>query len=43
MLLASSSTEGTRAAVDYATRPEYVSKLLDSLRYGTGAIPRYFE
>lgn len=43
MLLASTSTEGSRAAVDYVTRPEYVTKLLASLRDKQGNIPRYFE
>jgi hypothetical protein len=43
MLLAGASTEGSRAAVDYATRPEYVTKLVASLKGSRGRIPMYFE
>lgn len=43
MILASTSTEGTRAAVEYVTRPDYVTQLTHALR-GTGsAIPLYFQ
>lgn len=43
MLLASPSTEGSRAAVDYVTRPEYVTQLVASLKDSRGRIPPYFE
>jgi hypothetical protein len=44
MLLASTSTEGARAAVEYVTRPEYAARLVRSLRKGgQSALPAYFE
>ncbi len=43
MLLASTSTEGTRAAVEYVTRPEYASQLVHSLRPSAPGVPKYFE
>ena len=43
MELASTSTEGTRAAVEFVTRPEYAAKLAARLRQAAGKIPDYFE
>jgi len=43
MILASTSTEGTRAAVEYVTRPDYVAQLTRALRGGGSAIPLYFQ
>jgi hypothetical protein len=43
MLLASTSTEGTRAAVEYMTRPEYAGELVRSLRQSERGMPKYFE
>lgn len=43
MMLASTSTEGTRAAVEYVTRPDYVARLVKSLRAKDGTIPKYFQ
>ena len=43
MILASTSTEGARAAVEFATRPDYAARLVRSLRDSHGAIPRYFQ
>jgi hypothetical protein len=43
MLLASTSTEGTRAAVEYVSRPEYAGELLRSLRQLERGMPKYFE
>ncbi len=43
MMLASTSTEGTRAAVEYVTRPDYAAKLVSSLRGKDGVLPKYFQ
>ena len=43
MTIASTSTEGTRAAVEFVTRPDYAARLVRSLRGNGGAIPRYFQ
>jgi hypothetical protein len=43
MILGGSSTECTRAAVDYVTRPEYAARLVRSLRKETGAMPASFQ
>jgi hypothetical protein len=43
MMLASTSTEGTRAAVEYVTRPDYAARLVSSLRGKDGGMPRYFQ
>lgn len=43
MMLASTSTEGTRAAVEYVTRPDYAAHLVASLRGKDGALPKYFQ
>ena len=43
MMLASTSTEGTRAAVEYVSRPDYAARLVQSLRGKDGRIPRYFQ
>jgi hypothetical protein len=43
MMLASTSTEGTRAAVEYVTRPDYVARLVSSLRGKDGTLPKYFQ
>ncbi len=43
MMLASTSTEGTRAAVEYVTRPEYASQLVRALRQSAGVTPKYFQ
>lgn len=42
LILAGSSTESTRAAVEYVTRPEYVSSLIRKLHAG-GAVPKWFQ
>ena len=43
MMLASTSTEGTRAAVEYVTRTDYAARLVNSLRGKDGALPKYFQ
>lgn len=43
MMLASTSTEGTRAAVEYVTRPDYAARLVSSLRGKDGTLPKYFQ
>jgi hypothetical protein len=43
MMLASTSTEGTRAAVEYVTRPDYAARLVESLQGKDGALPKYFQ
>jgi hypothetical protein len=43
MMLASTSTEGTRAAVEYVTRPDYAAHLVASVRGKDGALPKYFQ
>jgi hypothetical protein len=43
MMLASTSTEGTRAAVEYVTRPDYAARLVESLRGKDGRLPKYFQ
>jgi hypothetical protein len=43
MMLAATSTEGTRAAVEYVTRPDYAERLVTALRDPSGRIPRYFQ
>jgi hypothetical protein len=43
MLLASTSTEGTRAAAEYVTRPEYAAQLARSLSASGRGMPKYFE
>jgi hypothetical protein len=43
MMLASTSTEGTRAAVEYVTRPDYAARLVRSLRGKDGVLPKYFQ
>ena len=43
MMLASTSTEGTRAAVEYVTRPDYAARLVSSLRAKDGLLPKYFQ
>jgi hypothetical protein len=43
MMLASTSTEGTRAAVEYVTRTDYASRLVASLRGKDGSLPKYFQ
>jgi hypothetical protein len=43
MMLASTSTEGTRAAAEYVTRPDYAARLVNSLRGKDGTIPKYFQ
>lgn len=43
MMLASTSTEGTRAAVEYVTRPDYAERLVSSLRGKDGVLPKYFQ
>jgi hypothetical protein len=43
MMLASTSTEGTRAAVEYISRPDYAARLVASLRDKNGRMPRYFQ
>ena len=43
MMLASTSTEGTRAAAEFVTRPDYVARLVSSLRGKDGALPKYFQ
>jgi hypothetical protein len=43
MMLASTSTEGTRAAVEYVTRPDYAARLVKSLRGKDGSTPKYFQ
>jgi hypothetical protein len=39
MILAGNSTEATRAAVDYVTRPEYARRMVQSM----GRVPPYFQ
>ena len=43
MLLASTTTEGTRAAVEYMTRPDYAQRLVGSLRRPDGELAPYFQ
>ena len=43
MILAGSSTECTRAAVEYVTRPEYVSAFVRWMRSQPGGVPRWFQ
>jgi hypothetical protein len=43
MMLASTSTEGTRAAAEYVTRPDYAARLVNSLRSPGGTMPKYFQ
>lgn len=43
MMIASTSTEGTRAAVEFVTRPDYAGRLAAALRAPGGAMPRYFQ
>ena len=43
LMLASTSTEGTRAAVEYVTRPDYAARLVGSLRGKDGVPPKYFQ
>lgn len=43
LILAGSSTECTRAAVEYVTRPEYVTPLVRFLRQQQGGIPDWFQ
>lgn len=43
MMLASTSTEGTRAAAEYVTRPDYAARLMNSLRGKDGGTPKYFQ
>jgi hypothetical protein len=43
MMLASTSTEGTRAAVEYVTRTDYAARLVRSLRGKDGMLPKYFQ
>ena len=43
MILAGSSTECTRAAVEYVTRPEYVRGFVGFLRTQPGGIPPWFQ
>lgn len=43
MLLAATSTEGTRAAVEYVTRAGYAAQLVYALRQEGGNMPKYFE
>jgi hypothetical protein len=43
LILAGSSTECTRAAVEYVTRPEYVTPFVRFLRTQPGGIPAWFQ
>ena len=44
MVLASTSTEGTRAAAEYVSRPDYAAQLVASLRAASGGkLPKYFQ
>ncbi len=46
MTLASTSTEGTRAAAEYVSRPDYAAQLVGSLRAAaskSGGLPKYFQ
>jgi hypothetical protein len=43
LILAGSSSECTRAAVEYVTRPEYVAPFLRFLRSQPGGIPDWFQ
>jgi len=43
LILAGSSTECTRAAVEYVTRPEYVTPFVRFLREQQGGIPEWFQ
>lgn len=43
MMLGATSTEGTRAALEYVTRPDYASQLVLSLKSRYGALPKYFQ
>lgn len=42
-ILAATSTEGTRAAVEYATQPEYARQMVSKIRTTSGSLPRYFQ
>jgi hypothetical protein len=43
LILAGSSTESTRAAVEYVTRPEYVTPFIRWMRAQPGGIPPWFQ
>ncbi len=43
LMLASTTTEGTRAAVEYVTRPDYAARLVASVRGAKGELPKYFQ
>lgn len=43
LILAGSSTESTRAAVEYVTRPEYVTPFVRWMRAQPGGIPPWFQ
>lgn len=43
MVLAATSTEGTRAAVEYVTRPGYAEELTRALMQSAHSIPDYFQ
>lgn len=43
LILAGSSTECTRAAVEYVTRPEYVTPFVRWMREKRGGIPAWFQ
>jgi hypothetical protein len=43
LILAGSSTECTRAAVEYLTRPEYATPFVQFLRTQPGGIPAWFQ
>lgn len=43
LIMASTSTEGTRAAVDFMVRPEYATRFVQFTRKAGGAIPAYFQ
>lgn len=42
-VLAGNSTEGTLAAVEFATRPRYAAELALRLRQSGGAMPRAYQ
>ena len=42
-MMAGSSTESTRAAVEFVTRPEYVTGFVRWMRAQPGGVPQYFQ
>jgi hypothetical protein len=43
MILSASSTEGTAAAVQFVTRPEFAREIVQRVRSADGGFPRYYQ